>query len=110
MLLQKEGDATAAQIAEQSEVLSSMLDPLCGASGEKEDDDTVRENLAEAVLLLVRCTPRFSGPHAPWIPAPHSHRTSTGLTSTGRPFRSHSKDARVHSHRAVECPGALAAC
>lgn len=41
------------QIAEQREVLACMLDPLCGTSGEKDADDTVRENLAEALLLLV---------------------------------------------------------
>ena len=41
------------QIAEQQEVLACMLDPLCGTSGEKDADDTVRENLAEALLLLV---------------------------------------------------------
>ena len=51
---QREGDETMPQIAEQQEVLSCMLDPLCGISAEKDEDDTVRENLAEAVLLLVR--------------------------------------------------------
>ena len=46
------------QIAGQAEVLSSMLDPLCGITGEKDPDDTVRENLAEALLLLVIPPPR----------------------------------------------------
>lgn len=54
MPAQREGDETMPQIAEQQEVLSCMLDPLCGISAEKDEDDTVRENLAEAVLLVVR--------------------------------------------------------
>ena len=43
-----------AQIAEQQEVLAAMLGPLCGAGGAKDPDDTVREALAEALLLLAR--------------------------------------------------------
>jgi len=51
--VQREGDESIPQIAEQTEVLSGMLDPLCGITGDKDPDDTVRENLAEALLLLV---------------------------------------------------------
>ena len=53
MFAQREGDDTMPQIAEQREVLTCMLDPLCGTSADKDEDSTVRENLAEALLFLV---------------------------------------------------------
>ena len=52
--VQKERDGTEGWIAEQSSVLRDALDVLCGVTGERDSDDTVRESLADAVFLLVR--------------------------------------------------------
>ncbi len=52
--MQKERDGTEGWIAEQSAVLREVLDVLCGVTGERDSDDTVRESLADAVFLLVR--------------------------------------------------------
>ena len=54
VFMQKERDGTEGWIAEQSPVLRDVLDVLCGDTGERDGDDTVRESLADAVFLLVR--------------------------------------------------------
>lgn len=48
-----EADGTAGDIVAEGEALALILDVLCGISG-KEEDDSVRESLAEAVLCLAR--------------------------------------------------------
>ena len=64
-VVQKERDGTEGWIAEQPAVLSDVLDVLCGVTGERDGDDTVRESLADAVFLLVRVgkTVRIASAH-----------------------------------------------
>jgi hypothetical protein len=63
LLPQREGDDTVGALAGSSEVLKDLLEPICGIERAKDEDDTVRESLAEAVLLLVSgaasCRTRF---------------------------------------------------
>ena len=48
-----EADGTADHIAAEAGALTTLLDVLCGITA-KEEDEVVRESLAEAVLCLAR--------------------------------------------------------
>ena len=54
-------DGTLEGILQHRELLTKVLDALCGTRGPKDADDSVRQALAEAVLMLVSCC---SGAHA----------------------------------------------
>ena len=48
-------DGTLEGILQHRELLTKVLGALCGAGGPKDADDSVRQALAEAVLMLVSC-------------------------------------------------------
>ena len=46
-------DGTLEDILQHRDLLTKVLDALCGTKGPKDADDSVRQALAEAVLMLV---------------------------------------------------------
>ena len=70
-------DGTLEDVLQHRDLLTKVLDALCGTRGPKDADDSVRQALAEAVLMLVSCCRRAHArgleSTAAITPAEHKH-------------------------------------